>query len=100
LKDIVDWNESLFMPTSLFFDAFNQIYQISVMEIRLEPDQIPVTRVDYSLGGRVFSAHAYGASAAAPESRRAILVIPGTGHNQSWAIFSKDATNYHAGIMD
>lgn len=59
----------------------------------------PVVRVDFAFRGRDYAAYAYGRVPGQCGAGKASLIIPGTGHNQSTAIYADDQSNYHYGAL-
>lgn len=54
--------------------------------------------INYALGGRTYVGHAY-ASAASPPRQCAVVIVPGSGPNQSSEIFAGRPENYHGAIV-
>jgi len=59
----------------------------------------PVVRVDFVFRGRDYAVYAYGSVPGQCGAGKASLIIPGTGHNQSIAIYGNDQSNYHYGAL-
>lgn len=59
----------------------------------------PVVRVDFAFRGRDYATYAYGRVPGQCGAGKASLIIPGTGHNQSIAIYADDQSNYHYGAL-
>jgi hypothetical protein len=90
--------ESMLLPVKGFSDAYRRL---QVIEAGLLPDRAEdrVLAVRYRLAGRGYAAHAYVRPPHVGEGRRAALVIPGSGHNQSSGIYREDEDNYHHGLI-
>jgi len=85
----------IFLPLEDFETAYENL---SVDSWESDVDQ--TTTITYDLAGRSYQSWAYTKSTG---STRAALIIPGSGVNQSSAIFRRDPANYHydiAGITE
>lgn len=99
LEDIRKTNDSIFLPVEHFFDAYRNIRILADREITLNASPERIKALAFELGGREYDAYAYFAEKEAGERKRAVLIIPGSGLNQSSGIFLSDSRNYHYDIM-
>lgn len=62
---------------------------------------LPVVKLLFEYLGKKHEAYSYGRlPIALNQVKYATLIIPGTGKNQSSAIYADDSTNYHFGILN
>jgi len=95
LEKLTNRLDGMYFPVEEFFSAYDHL-RLSGAERSQD-----VFRVDYQLADRHFSAFSYRRDAVAPKATGcAVLVIPGSGSNQSTPIFQKDTTNYHGDILE
>jgi hypothetical protein len=112
LEPTVEKNDLLFEPlTSLEeLSAVLDSYTVRFSDVQYSHIQInthtssttddrPILKLDYSLGSKNLTAYSYQIQKKANDSI-AFLVIPGTGTNQSSAIFHADLENYHGDIVN
>ena len=90
IQDVQQRLDAMLMPAELFFTAYDSL-TVANVEVRSE-----VVTVTYTLD-KQHLAHAY-AKRGNPDC--AILIIPGSGLNQSSAIYNGDPNNYHGNIME
>jgi hypothetical protein len=88
--------ERMNFPVASFFDAYDRI-KIGRQELAGD-----IFRIDYQVGEGSYSAYAYllKAGEVSQSDRTAVLVIPGTGLNQSTEIIRRNRDNYQANIID
>lgn len=99
LEDIRKVNDSIFLPVEHFFDAYRNIRILEETEITLNASPESIKALAFELGGRAYNAYAYFSKKKAGERKRAVLIIPGSGINQSSGLFLSDSRNYHYNIM-
>jgi len=64
-------------------------------------DSLPVIEIKFEFLGKDYVANVYGKpSDNISKGKYGTLIIPGSGMNQSSAIFNKEKTNYHDGIFE
>jgi hypothetical protein len=97
LAGILEANQSLLLPVENFYDAYRNL-EVDGSPIVLDGGATKVVRLSYKLGGREYNAHAY--SVGSDGARMAAVIIPGSGSNQSFAIYKRDQSNYHFGILE
>lgn len=102
IDDFEDRLFGLFMPADLLDGAY---LRVSVLDRRLEcldaPDcEYEILAVDYAIAGWKRTAYAYYRGAEEGAGRRAAVIIPGSGDNQSTAIYLNDSRNYHYNIAE
>ena len=99
LDDIYEANRSLMLPVKQFFGAYDHLEVIDAALLVLDQGATHVLKVTYELAGIQYYAYAYAVGA--PKSGSgAALVIPGSGFNQSSAIYKNDPSNYHFGVIE
>jgi len=86
---------SMLLPVDRFYGAYDSLEVVRSGERTLGDAR--VLEVGYRLAGREYGGYAYIRNAA---GRMAVLVIPGTGLNQSSAIYRDDHSNYQADIVE
>jgi hypothetical protein len=91
------FNDAVFVPSGEFASAYDDIFLREAEILLLDGGTKAVLRVEFDLSGRRMEAYAY--APAEPAHDGAVVIIPGSGHNQSTAIYTDDATNYHRGIL-
>jgi hypothetical protein len=99
LEGIRQSNESIYLPVQHFFSAYKEIQLEGQQTLQLDGGKTTVTEVVYQLADREYRAFAYGPILSKPQNKRAVLIIPGTGLNQSHGIYEQDPTNYHDGVL-
>lgn len=99
LEDIRKANDSIFLPVKHFFDAYRNIRILEDREITLNASPERIKALAFELGGREYDAYAYFSEKEAGDRKRAVLIIPGSGINQSSGLFLSDSRNYHYDIM-
>ena len=100
VQGIREANVTAFVETEGFENAFDQIEVVGTEQLELPPGSLPVVRVTYSYRQEIREAFSYGDMPHLCDGRLGSLVIPGSGDNQSSAIFTGDPENYHSGILD
>jgi hypothetical protein len=99
LVDIYESNKLLILPVENFYDAYNRLKIIDAAYQPLDHGATKLLKVTYALASRKYDAYAYTMQAD-HLSQQATLIIPGSGLNQSSAIYKGDRTNYHYGIIE
>jgi predicted esterase len=105
VRTIEDFNNrlfGLFIPAELLNDSY---IRTAILDQRLECIDAPDCKyealgVDYVVAGWEYTAYAYYRAAETEAGKRAVVVIPGSGDNQSTAIYLNDARNYHYNIAE
>ena len=102
LDDIADRVRSLFIPVPLFRNAYDDLVVLNHSYACL--DSVGCTSnyvsVRYDVDNQQCDAYAYFRESEAGLSRNAALVIPGSGINQSSAIYMNNPGNYHYNIAE
>lgn len=94
-------NDSIYVPEAWLADAYARLSIVEATRLLLDDGKTPVLRVRYRLRGKLYEAYAYGRVTAPCKGRgTASLVIPGSGLNQSSAIFEGASDNYHYGVLE
>ena len=99
LEGIYEANKSLMLPVKQFFEAYDHLDVLDAALLVLDQGATHVLKVTYKLAGTRYDTYAYAVGAPTAGSGAA-LVIPGSGLNQSSAIYKNDPTNYHFGIIE
>ena len=99
-QGIREANLAAFIETEGFENAFEEIVVVGTEQLELPSGSLPVVRVTYSYRQQIREAFSYGSMPNLCDGRRGSMVIPGSGDNQSSAIFTGDPENYHFGILD
>jgi len=96
LEEVSEHLNSMYLPVESFYGAYEALQLIG------DNRTGKTFRVDYKLADRNYSAYSYRRDAATGSAERscAALIIPGSGKNQSTAIFNKDTANYHGDILN
>lgn len=92
-------NASMALLVDTFFEAYDRLHIVDASRLTLDGGATHVLKVTYELAANEYSAYAYDVDPA-QSHRAAALVIPGTGLNQSSAIYSGDHSNYQYGILN
>jgi hypothetical protein len=102
VDDVTERVDEIFMPASLFPNAYAELVNLSHSYEPLGTSQgaPTVLSLTYEIGGQRYTAHAYFIQAADSSTSNAALIIPGSGTNQSSAIYSNDPKNYHYNIRE
>ena len=99
LDEISQSNESIYLPIQHFFSAYMDIKLEGQRTFQLNDGKTTVTEVVYQLADREYQTFSYGPIRSHPENKNAVLIIPGSGLNQSSSIYEQDSTNYHNGVL-
>ncbi len=99
LDDVNRLNKSLLFPFEDFFNAYENLKITNDSIIELDNGSTKVLEIKYELSDLEFAAYAYIVNGIQTSSRAA-LIIPGSGINQSSAIYKNESSNYHFGILE
>jgi hypothetical protein len=97
-QDLSEALHSLVLPYDQFHDSYENLEVLEAAVLSLDNETTTVLKVSYRLHGSDHDAYSYAPPMR--DSRFAALVIPGSGMNQSSAIYYNDPSNYHFGISD
>jgi hypothetical protein len=102
LQGIEALNGEIFVPLEDFWSAGRSIKLGSLERFKLDDGATRAVKGVFQLGGGSYSTYAYEilGDSGTDNNAKALLVIPGSGHNQSSQIYSGAATNYHFGVLD
>lgn len=103
LDDLEGHLSDLFMPLDLFEDAFENIAPTTYSHHCVDTLECLYNAfsISYVIGGRQYTGHAYYKKWADAQNRtNAAVIIPGSGVNQSTAVYLNDSNNYHYNIAD
>lgn len=100
LDDVTDQISDIFLPVSLYPNAYDELVTLdhSYESLGDLGNTFNVFSVTYELGEGQMAAYAYFREAQNKSSTNAALIIPGSGINQSSAIYINDSENYHYNI--
>lgn len=99
-QEIREANIRAFVETEGFENAFEEIEVVATEQLELPSRSLPVVRVIYTYRKEIREAFSYGNMPNLCDGGRGSMVIPGSGDNQSSAIFTGDPENYQHGILD
>jgi hypothetical protein len=90
----------MFFPVDLFKDAYQGVVVTGYHRDCLDTlgCQYKIMSVDYAIDKWRYTSHAYYRWAQEQPGRNAAVIIPGSGLNQSSAIYLNDTNNYQSGI--
>jgi hypothetical protein len=100
VADVQAVNAGIFILTDGFEHAYDCIRINGAARVAAPDGSLQAVRVDFIYRGTAYSSWAYGSLPGTCAGGSAGLVIPGSGNNQSSAIISKQADNYHYGVLD
>lgn len=100
LADILELNKSIFVPYENFFSAYEDIRLTGAEMLPFRNAGERILRLSYVFLGREYNAYAYVSEAEKRTQEVAVVIIPGSGDNQSSAIYLRDGDNYHHGVLD
>ena len=104
--DIYFYNKRIFTPIKYFSKSYKKIKIKNVYEINDLSINNSVIVVEFSLRKKDYKSFAYGKlplncdNNNSKNSNKAIIIIPGSGPNQSYEIISGNKKNYHYGILE
>jgi hypothetical protein len=98
MEGVLEATQSLLLPVENFYDAYRNLEVVDGSPIVLDGGATKVLKVAYKLARREYHAHAYNVESHG--ARTAAVIIPGSGSNQSFAIYKRDRSNYHFGILE
>lgn len=111
LEQTIDKKDLLFDPITSVEELSSILdsYSVKLSEIHYDRYRIgkgtvhptadlPIFKLDYSISSKSLTAYSYLVKTR-PDDSVAFLVIPGTGSNQSTALFHADVENYHGDII-
>lgn len=99
LAELNEKNKSLLFSYNDFFNAYDKLKITSDELIFLDDGKTVVKKLDYDLHGKSNKAYSYKITGA-ENNNIAVLIIPGSGSNQSSEIYSNNPDNYHYGLTD
>jgi hypothetical protein len=101
MTDLYERNKELAIDASLFDQVYPVIQNIDVTPIKRNPNELPVVKVRFQLNGTEKHAFAYGLfpKRCDKSTGKAALIIPGSGLNQSIAIFTGESGNYQKDLF-
>lgn len=97
LRDVLQFNQAIHTPLEFFFSDTNHVEIIGGRQLQVN-DVAPVIVVDFLFNGHERRAYAYGVLQDSYQT--SVLMIPGSGQNQSRSIVSGDRNNYHCCLWD
>jgi hypothetical protein len=100
LENVRDINESIFIPVENYYSAYDNLSVANVETLELNKGETDVVKLTFNLFDKQYEAYSYGKPSLDSQSRKAALILPGSGLNQSSAIYSNDPENYHYGVID
>lgn len=99
VEKIAKFNERIFLESEQFVGAYNRITTGALTQMDRRSEASPVVSLGFKIDGLSRSAYAFGLQPKRCDGHgRAALIIPGSGFNQSKAIFEQDPGNYHYGV--
>ncbi|NKB23684.1 MAG: hypothetical protein GKR87_04775 [Kiritimatiellae bacterium] len=99
LDGIYEINASLMLNLENFSNAYSSLELLDASQLVLDKGNTKVFKVDYKLADTGYKAYAYFTEKV-PMAKKAALIIPGSGLNQSSSIYRNEPTNYHFGIHE
>lgn len=99
LEGIRQANLSILFPFEQFSTTYARLIITSASRTSLNAGRDQILKVSYLIDGKTFEAFAYTPKVKY-DSDAAALIIPGSGKNQSSAIYLKDPGNYHFGVLE
>jgi hypothetical protein len=100
IKGIYNANNSIFIFSNNFSKAYQEIQIEHVEQLSLNQGGTSVLKISFRYQTKVHFVFVYGELPKENSKYAACLIIPGSGVNQSHAIYTNDSSNYHYGIMD
>src|SRR5262245_6619109 len=98
LDGLLEAKRSLMLAVEDFYDAYRNLEVVDASPIVLDGGATKVLKLVYKLARREY--HAYAYTVQSHGARTAAIIIPGSGLNQSFAIYKRDQSNYHFGILE
>lgn len=93
-NDIIKFNKSIFVNINeINFEEINTKI-IDNEEILLD-ENLPVIKINFKFLNQFYNSFSYGKKS---DLKKALLIIPGSGSNQSSKIYLNDKENYHHGL--
>ena len=101
LNDVYIYNKKILIPKGLYSQAYKNIKLGQIEEINMASN-IEILKINFLLDKKKYSAFAYGKKIKQCENQNnsTALIIPGSGHNQSFKIYKNDPSNYHYGYHE
>ncbi|MCX5829553.1 MAG: hypothetical protein NTV58_16400 [Deltaproteobacteria bacterium] len=101
LSGIYRANQSIFTDVKNFNTAYKKLILLSMNSLSFDGGKTKIMQVRFALYGKEYNAYAYWLrNIDCGQGKTAALIIPGSGNNQSHAIYTRDPKNYHEGIID
>lgn len=98
-EDIRARNEKHFVEVAGFPEAYSNLEVLFYEQYNTPTDDYPVIRIQYSYLDKEREAFLYGVlPPTCAQTNLASLIVPGSGDNQSSAIWSNQRRNYHFGV--
>ncbi len=102
LDDVTAHLEGMYFPADAFSNAYanmtllgHELECVDGLSCRYQ-----ALSVDYDVSGMQHKSYAFFRESQAGTGENAMLIIPGTGENQSTKIYINDASNYHHNIAE
>jgi hypothetical protein len=98
LDGVLEANRSMMLMVEDFYDAYRKLELVEASPVVLDGGATNVLKLAYKLARREY--HTYAYAIPGHGARTAAIIIPGSGFNQSFAIYKRDRSNYHFGILE
>jgi len=99
-QDLYKHNQRIFVQRNFYPEAYGEIQLRNITQLDIKNNNIPIIKLNFSLKGKNYNAYAYGdIKECGNKNVSSALIIPGSGNNQSYGIFTNDSKNYHYGIL-
>ncbi|XWN37463.1 MAG: hypothetical protein ROO71_00785 [Balneola sp.] len=103
IDEIYKLNRNNYVNVSDFYEAHDKISLLNTEEIYLDENKTRVMKLEYNFSEKAYEAYSYiigSDSLDESKNKTAVLIIPGSGKNQSSEIYNNNTSNYHYGLTD
>ncbi|HSJ69443.1 MAG TPA: hypothetical protein VK921_17310 [Anditalea sp.] len=93
-------NHDILIELGKFENLYDKIAIVDSEIITLNNGQTTVVKLSFQYQNKTFYSYAYQVSNPHTTAKNSALIIPGSGHNQSFKIYNRKESNYHHGILE
>lgn len=103
INEIYELNRNNYINVCDFYEASDKINLLNTEDIFLDKGKTQILKLEYDFSEKVYEAYSYTIvldSLNETKNKKAVLIIPGSGKNQSSDIYKNKPSNYHYGLID
>jgi hypothetical protein len=100
IEEIHTYLQEMLMPAASFDNAYEKLNVLGHEKKSAGIGNIEIFSTQYELDGKPYRGYAYFKKKKSKKGSHAVLLIPGSGNNQSSRIISNNPSNYHGNIAE